>query len=208
MQRDRFSQHQRMCKEGQKREEYCGWLWWIYIFTLLSIKHCCKMLDQIRDQTNEKYIDISFTRDGIWPRFCLHYLKTEGTEEELPTRFEKNCKFDWKRKIQKLEEMILTSPSIFNTSIAIPKTYGRRTPYSCSSIILPARRLATADSVKRSRKTVAAMSALEARVSLVFAIATQTSSRAQRCKEWLHRVRFSCALLLRFRLGYWFGDFC
>ncbi|XP_051113657.1 heme-binding-like protein At3g10130, chloroplastic [Andrographis paniculata] len=59
--------------------------------------------------------------------------------------------------------MILNRPSILTT---------KTTPYSST------RRPATAD--KRSRRTVAAMSALEARISLVFAIATQTSSRAQR----------------------------
>lgn len=71
--------------------------------------------------------------------------------------------------------MNLSSPSsipTFQTPIL-----GNKNPYSRSIISM-----ATSDNTKR---TVRATSALEARVSLVLALAAQTSALSQRCKELL-----------------------
>ncbi|KAI3447464.1 hypothetical protein Pfo_004129 [Paulownia fortunei] len=76
--------------------------------------------------------------------------------------------------------MLLTSPVISPTQIPVFKPRRNKTSYSYSVIMFPVKSMATTDNMKRSGRTTAPMSALEARVSLVLALAAQTSSVSQR----------------------------
>ncbi|KAL0333480.1 UNVERIFIED_CONTAM: Heme-binding-like protein, chloroplastic [Sesamum angustifolium] len=73
--------------------------------------------------------------------------------------------------------MLLTNPSLSSTQIPV---HQRKNSLSHSPIIFPVKSMATADNIKRSARRTAPMSAVESRVSLVLALAAQTSSLSQR----------------------------
>ncbi|KAK4392069.1 Heme-binding-like protein, chloroplastic [Sesamum angolense] len=73
--------------------------------------------------------------------------------------------------------MLLTNPSMSSTQIPV---HQRKNSLSHSPIIFPVKSMATADNIKRSARRTAPMSAVESRVSLVLALAAQTSSLSQR----------------------------
>ncbi|KAL0426542.1 UNVERIFIED_CONTAM: Heme-binding-like protein, chloroplastic [Sesamum latifolium] len=73
--------------------------------------------------------------------------------------------------------MLLTSPSMSSTQIP---AHQRKNSLSHSPIIFPVKSMATTDNMKRSGRRAAPMSAVESRVSLVLALAAQTSSLSQR----------------------------
>ncbi|PIN16811.1 hypothetical protein CDL12_10542 [Handroanthus impetiginosus] len=76
--------------------------------------------------------------------------------------------------------MLLASPSISNLQIPVFNPPRNKTSSSYSSDIFLIKSMATTDNIERSGRTRAPMSAFEARVSLVLALAAQTSSVSQR----------------------------
>ncbi|KAL8505087.1 hypothetical protein ACS0TY_016337 [Phlomoides rotata] len=76
--------------------------------------------------------------------------------------------------------MILTTPSISTAQNPILFLHRKKISYSYPEIVFPAKSMATTENMKRSGRTAPPMSASEARVSLVLALAAQASSLSQR----------------------------